>query len=104
MADRNFIFYLSARVIISVCSSMLSVAIGYHLFLLTRNPFDLALIGLMQIVPMLLLFIFAGWAVDHFPRKKILLTCAFVEAAVYIGLAVTMNSSELNRLMSLVLI
>ena len=52
----------------------------------------------MQIMPMIILFIFSGWAVDNFPRKTILISCAFVEAAVYIGLAVTMNSGEFNRL------
>ena len=98
MAKRTFVFYLSARVLIALCSSMLSVAIGYHIYLLTGNPFDLALVGLMQIVPMILLFIFSGWAVDHFPRKKILISCAFVEAIVYVGLAISMNSDELNRL------
>ena len=98
MANRTFAFYLSARVLIALCSSMLSVAIGYHIYLLTGNPFDLALVGLMQIVPMILLFIFSGWAVDHFPRKKILISCAFVEAIVYVGLAISMNNDELNRL------
>ena len=98
MAKRTFVFYLSARVLIALCSSMLSVAIGYHIYFLTGNPFDLALVGLMQIVPMILLFIFSGWAVDHFPRKKILISCAFVEAIVYVGLAISMNSDELNRL------
>ncbi|MDG1850557.1 MAG: MFS transporter [Gammaproteobacteria bacterium] len=97
MADRTFIAYLTARVLIAVCSSMLSVAIGYHLYLLTGNPFDLALVGLMQILPMMFLFIFSGWAVDNFPRKNILISCAFVEAIVYVGLAISMNSDALNR-------
>lgn len=85
--------------LVSIASSMLTVAIGWHLYLYSNNPFDLALVGLMQIIPMLLLFIVTGWVVDHFPRKLILVVCSFLEAFIYIGLVYSMNAGELNKVM-----
>lgn len=93
----SFASYLSARVLMAVASSMLTVAIGYHLYLYSNNPFDLALVGLMQITPMLLLFIVTGWVIDHFPRKLILTLCGLAEAFVYIGLALNMHDGDLDR-------
>ena len=99
-----FYSYLSARVLVSVASSMLSVALGWHLYLYSNNPFDLALVGLLQITPMLLLFIVSGWVVDHFPRKLILVLCALLEACIYLGLAFSMNEGELNKPMIFTLV
>lgn len=92
-----FVSYLSARVSLALASSMLSVAIGWHLYLYSNNPFDLALVGLMQILPMILLFIVSGWVVDHFPRKLVLVVCGILEALVYCGIALAMNAGELNK-------
>lgn len=100
----NFATYLGARILVSIASSMLTVAIGWHLFTYSGDPFDLALVGLLQITPMILLFIVSGLVVDHFPRKVILVTCALLEAVVYIGLGLSMNDGELNRQMIFTLI
>ncbi|NHN36653.1 MFS transporter [Pseudomaricurvus alcaniphilus] len=83
--------YLAARVFISLVGSMLSVIIGWHLYQLTGDPFDLALVGLVQIIPVLGLFIVTGWVVDHFPRRQVLFACALAETLVLIGLALVMQ-------------
>lgn len=83
--------YLTARVCISLVSSMLSVIIGWHLYQLTGDPFDLAMVGLVQIIPVYVLFIVTGWVVDNFPRKLVLLFCAILQTAVLLGLAVVMQ-------------
>lgn len=92
-----FIFFLIARVLISLAGTMLSVAIGWHLYATSGNAFDLALVGLMQVLPMLGLFIVTGWAVDHFPRKQMLLWCSVAEIAVFCGLALSLTGGEINR-------
>ena len=97
MNEYPFLAYLAARVSIGLAGTMLSVTIGWHLYQNSGNPFDLALVGLMQILPMLSLFIVSGWAVDHFPRRSVLMTCAIIEAVVYIGLALAMRQEELNK-------
>jgi MFS family permease len=98
MGQFTFVAYLGARILMALASSMLSVAIGWHLYLFSGDPFDLALVGLMQILPMLVLFIVSGWVVDHFPRKMILVICGFIESLVYIGLALSMNQGDLDRI------
>ena len=85
-----FIPYLITRAAISLAGTMLSVAIGWHLYRLTGDPFDLALVGLVQVVPVLAFFIVTGWVVDNFPRKLILTLCACGETAVLLGLALVM--------------
>lgn len=97
MKHYYFISYLSARVLISLASSMLSVTIAWHLYQNSGDPFDLALVGLMQIIPMLCLFLLTGWVVDHYPRKKILIICSILEVLVYIGLTLSIVGGEINR-------
>jgi MFS family permease len=75
---------------------MLSVAIGWHIYKLTGDPFDLALVGLVQVVPVLSLFIFTGWVVDNFPRKWILIICGLVETCTLISMALVMHADTIN--------
>lgn len=75
---------------------MLSVALGWHIYQLTGDPFDLALIGLVQVVPILSLFIFTGWVVDNYPRKTILMICALVETFTLLCMALVMHADTIN--------
>jgi hypothetical protein len=77
---------------------MLSVAVGWHIYAATGDPFDLALVGLMQILPIAGLFIFSGWVVDNLQRKHILIACAVLQGLVLLGLSVSFNSGEFDRL------
>ncbi len=82
----------------SLASTMLTVAIGWHLYQLTGDAFDLALVGLVQIVPILLLFMVSGWVIDHFSRKKILVVCALAETVILLLLAVAMQPEAFDKL------
>ncbi|GAB3376142.1 MFS transporter [Spongiibacter taiwanensis] len=97
MFSQSFVCFLGARVAFSLAASVLSVAIGWHLYQATGDPFDLALVGLMQILPIMLLFIITGWVVDHFPRKWVLLACASLQLLVFLGLAVSLTGGEVDR-------
>ena len=97
MLNVNFIYYVIAEVVITLASSMLSVAVGWHIYQATGNPFDLALVGLMQILPIIGLFIPAGWVVDNFSRKRILVVCTLLQGAVYLGLAFTLEGESIDR-------
>lgn len=76
---------------------MMSVAIGWHLYQLTGDPFDLAMIGLMQIIPILALFMITGWVVDHVPRKLVLVSCVAVETLLMSLVALVMTADEVNK-------
>ena len=54
---------------------MQSVAVGWQVYEITREPFDLGLVGLVQFLPMFLLFLPAGHAADVVDRRKLLTGC-----------------------------
>jgi MFS family permease len=98
MLNAKFICYLIAYVLVTLASSMLSVAVGWHIYQATGNPFDLALVGLMQMLPIAGLFIFAGWVVDNFRRDRILVACTVLQGVAYIGLAFSLGGDSINKL------
>ena len=75
LRHRNFSFYLSARILGTLAVQMQSVAIGWQVYALTHNLFDLGLIGLAQFAPFLLLILFAGHAADRYNRRNIVALC-----------------------------
>jgi MFS family permease len=72
---RDFTLYQSARLFTVVASEMLSVAVGWQVFEITRRPLDLGFVGLAQFWPMLVLFLPAGHAADRFNRRNIVTVC-----------------------------
>ena len=89
--------FFTAQSLMTLASSMLTVAVGWHLYERTGNPFDLALVGLMQILPIAGLFIVSGWVIDHVRRKYVLIACTVVQGCVFYGLAVTFAADEFSR-------
>jgi MFS family permease len=98
MNELPFLSFLLARVCLSLASTILSVTVGWHLYQATGNPFDLALVGLMQILPIAGLFIITGWVVDNFSRKLILLLCAALQVVVFLGMAWSMNDGAIDKM------
>lgn len=95
--DRAFLSFLLIRVFGSLASTVLSVTIGWHLYQATRDPFDLALVGLMQVLPMLLLLPLTGWVLDHYSRKRVLILCSALQLAVFTLLAASLFEGEVNK-------
>jgi MFS family permease len=75
LRSRNFSFYLAARVLGTLAVQMQSVAIGWQVYEITGNLFDLGLIGLAQFAPFLALILFAGHAADRYNRRNIIAIC-----------------------------
>jgi MFS family permease len=71
----NFVSYLWARCLIVTSLEMLSVAVGWQVYEITRRPIDLGYVGLAQFAPGFVLFLFAGHAADIFDRRKLLTAC-----------------------------
>ncbi len=92
----HFFFFLAANSINYLVIAMLSVSLGWHIYQTTGNAFHLALVGLMQVLPVFLLFFATGWIVDSFTRKKILMTCAIIDAAILFGITGLMHADTLN--------
>jgi len=71
----NFVSYTLARFFVVVSLEMLSVAVGWQVYEITRRPLDLGYVGLAQFLPGFALFLFAGHAADLFDRRKLLMWC-----------------------------
>ena len=72
---RNRVFrdFLAARALASLSSLMITVAVGWHVYDLTRSAFALGMVGLAQFLPALLLALPGGLAADRLERRSILL-------------------------------
>lgn len=71
LADRDFRDYLIAVMCGDVGTQIIFIAISWHVFVLTHQPFDLGLIGFAMFVPALLLAIPSGVIADRFDRRVI---------------------------------
>src|SRR5829696_8298559 len=57
-----------------------TVAVGWQVYDLTRNPLDLGLMGLSQFMPALLLVLVTGAVSDRFQRRTVMSVCLAAEA------------------------
>ena len=75
---RAFAFYFAARFLSTFALQMISVSVGWQIYDLTRDPFDLGLVGLIQFLPALVLILFTGAAADRYGRRTIMLICEVI--------------------------
>ncbi len=83
---RDFRLLLVGRFIASLGDQMLSFAIGWELWLRTRNELALGLVGLVQVVPIIVLSLPAGHVADQYNRKRLVLITQFLLALCSMGL------------------
>jgi MFS family permease len=72
----DFRRFTAARLLWALASQMLTIAVGYHVYMISRNPFDLGLIGLSQFLPFIALALPAGHVADSFDRRRVLICCS----------------------------
>lgn len=80
LAHLDFRRFLIARLLATLAAQMQTVAVGWQIYAITRDPLDLGLIGLSQFLPFVVLILPAGQSADHFDRRRILTMCYCVEA------------------------
>lgn len=85
---RDFRLLFAGRFITSLGNQMLSVAIGWELWLRTHDAFVLGMIGLVQVIPVILLSLPAGHVADQYDRKRTVLVTQMLLALCSLGLAV----------------
>ena len=79
LRNRNFSFYLTARILGTLAVQMQSVAIGWQVYQMTGSLFHLGLIGLAQFAPFLVLILLAGHVADRYNRRTIIMLCLAVQ-------------------------
>jgi MFS family permease len=73
LRSRDFRLLLAGQAISLTGSQMQQVAVVWQLYLLTRSPLSLGLLGLFRVTPILLLALGGGVAADALDRKKLML-------------------------------
>src|SRR5688572_18160856 len=77
---RDFTAFALARFCATLSWQMLSVAAGWQVYQVTRDPLDLGLLGLAQFLPFFLLVLPAGHVADHADRRLVLIGAYLIEA------------------------
>lgn len=84
----NFRLLLGSVFLSGFGEQMLTVAIGWELYNRTGSALVLGGVGLAQVIPLMLLFLPAGYAADHFSRKYVFAATQFASMLAALGLAV----------------
>lgn len=79
LRNRDFTFFLAARFLATLAVQMQTVAVGWQVYAVTRDPLDLGLIGLSQFLPFVLLILPAGHIADTRDRRRIISMCFALE-------------------------
>ncbi len=77
---RNFRYFVASRTLSNMAQLVQSVAVGWQVYDMTRQPIDLGFVGLALFLPQILFALPAGQAADRFSRKRTALMALSVDA------------------------
>ncbi|TIX72448.1 MAG: MFS transporter [Mesorhizobium sp.] len=83
---KPFLSYWAARFLATFATQIVSVAVGWQVYDLTRDPFELGLVGIVQFLPSLLLVLVTGVVADRFGRRLIMALMVLLEAICALAL------------------
>ena len=79
--NRDLTVFLASRFLSTIATMVLSVAVGWQVYDIARDPLSLGLVGLAEFVPMFLLVLPAGDIVDLF-NPRIIFAASLVGEAI----------------------
>lgn len=71
LRNRGFTWLLGYRLLALLSYQIVAVTVGWHIYEITHDALALGLIGLAEVIPYFCFALFAGYAVDHLPRRKL---------------------------------
>ncbi|MGA7992186.1 MAG: MFS transporter [Thermoanaerobaculia bacterium] len=83
---RDFRRLAITQLVSLVGSQMQNVAIDWHVWVLTRSPLALGLVGLVRVVPIVALSLVGGLVADRLDRRRVMLATQSAMTAVALGL------------------
>ncbi|GHC51463.1 MFS transporter [Ulvibacter litoralis] len=83
---KEFRIFLLVRFAMVFAWTMQFVVIEWQVYSLTKDPLSLGIIGLMEVIPAVLLALFAGHIVDQKEKKGLLVKCILGFSVVSLGL------------------
>jgi MFS family permease len=84
----GYLSFAASRVFSSLSFQCVAIAMGWMIYDQTHSAFALALVGLCQFLPMVVLTFVVGHVADRFDRRRIGLACQLIEATVSLLLAI----------------
>ena len=93
----SFMLFWCARTFTNGAYMMQGVAVGWQIYELTNDPFDLGLVGLAQFVPVVGFSIIIGQVADLFDRRLVAAICQVSKALAALALAIGTARGALNR-------
>lgn len=97
LGHKPFALFWMARVFTTIAFQMQAVAVGWQIYGITRSPFSLGLVGLVQFLPMFLLTLVVGYVTDRFDRRTIVWICQAIEGLAILTLAAGSFGGWLNE-------
>ena len=92
-----FMRYWLSRLAAGFAAQIQTVAVGWQVYDITRNPLDLGFVGLSQFLPALLLVLVTGAVADRYRRRTIMAICLAVEALCAMALLVVHPERQPRR-------
>lgn len=80
-SHRPFKLYWLSRFFATFAVQIIAVAVGWQVYDLTRDPFDLGILGMVQFVPMLVLVLVTGAAADLYGHRRVMVWSVMVMVA-----------------------
>lgn len=74
LKSKNFRYFWFGQCISLIGSWLQNTALSWLVLTLTKSAFLVGLFNALQFTPQLFLSLFAGAIIDHFPKKKMLIT------------------------------
>ncbi|MEO5995314.1 MAG: MFS transporter [Chitinophagaceae bacterium] len=97
---REFRNFITARFFYIMAMRMVTTVVGWWIYELTRNPFDIGLLGLSEFLPAFSLALYAGHVIDKSDKRALLLkttTCYFLCIVALILISAAYTSHTITR-------
>ena len=93
----SFVLFWCARTFTNGAYMMQGVAVGWQIYELTNDPFDLGLVGLAQFVTLVGFSLIIGQVADLFDRRLVVASCQLSKAVAALALAIGTARGALSR-------
>jgi len=93
---REFNIFLVARFAMVFAWSMQFIVIEWQVYSMTKDPWSLGIIGLMEFLPAVLMALFAGHIVDQKEKRNLLIKCILGFSVISFGLFLLSEPSLSN--------
>ncbi|MBK8161443.1 MAG: MFS transporter [Rhodospirillaceae bacterium] len=86
LRNRDFLFLETNAFFSTLAAEILTVSVAWMIYDISRDPFDLGLVGLVQFLPVLFLVMLTGTFADKYSRRRIIAICMLVDFVAILGI------------------